>query len=146
MASEGKKLLYRDEIIARMGEEAPLKATPGSSEVDTNPDSITITQSAAREIQRQRDKLGNPRGIIRIGIRGGGCTGFSYMFDWDDSAPRDTDRVFEAHGVAVVCDPKSFEYLKGTEIDFVTSMMGYGFKFNNPRATGACGCGESVQF
>lgn len=145
MASNDK-LLYRDEVIARLGEEAPMKATPGTAEVETDPDTITITASAAREIQRQRDKRGTPDAVIRIGIRGGGCTGFSYIFDWDERGVRESDLIFSGHGVSVACDPKSFEYLKGTEIDFQTSMMGYGFKFNNPRATGACGCGESVMF
>jgi iron-sulfur cluster assembly protein len=146
MASEGKKLLYRDEVVARLGEEAPMKATPGTTEVEVDPDRITITETAAAEIKRQRDKRGTPDGVIRIGIRGGGCTGFSYLFDWDDKGRRDNDIVIEQHGVTVLCDPKSFNYLKGMELDFQTSMMGYGFKFNNPNAKGACGCGESVMF
>ncbi len=107
---------------------------------------ITITQSAATEIARQRDKRGKPDSAIRIGIRGGGCTGFSYLFEWDDNPPRATDKIFHAHGVTVIVDPKSLVYFNGTELDFVTSMMGHGFKFNNPNAKGSCGCGESVQF
>jgi len=75
------KLLYRDEVVARLGEEAPLKATPGRADVTPAEGTIRITESAAREIQRQRDQRGTPDGIIRIGIRGGGCTGFSYLFD-----------------------------------------------------------------
>jgi iron-sulfur cluster assembly protein len=107
---------------------------------------ITITESAAKEIQRQRDKRGTPESSIRLGIRGGGCTGFSYMFEWEDGDPRETDKIFEQHGVRVVVDPKSYVYFQGTELDFVSSMMGHGFKFNNPNAKGSCGCGESVQF
>jgi len=107
---------------------------------------ITITESAAGEIRRQRDKRGKPGAAIRVGIRGGGCTGFSYLFEWDDNEPRPTDKVFEAHGVKLVVDPKSYVYFQGTELDFVTSMMGHGFKFNNPNVKGSCGCGESVQF
>jgi iron-sulfur cluster assembly protein len=107
---------------------------------------ITITESAAEEIRRQRDKRGNPGSAIRVGIRGGGCTGFSYMFEWEDGEPRPTDKVFEAHGVKLVVDPKSYVYFQGTELDFVKSMMGHGFKFNNPNVKGECGCGESVQF
>lgn len=106
---------------------------------------ITITESAATEIARQRDKRGTPGAAIRVGIRGGGCTGFSYLFEWEDE-PRDTDKVYEAHGVRLVVDPKSYVYFQGTELDFVSSMMGHGFKFNNPNAKGSCGCGESVQF
>lgn len=108
--------------------------------------SITISESAAEEIQHQRVKRGTPNAAIRVGIRGGGCTGFSYLFEWDDKEPRASDRVFTAHGVTLYVDPKSFVYLRGTELDFVKSMMGHGFKFNNPNVKGACGCGESVQF
>jgi iron-sulfur cluster assembly protein len=107
---------------------------------------ISITESAAEEIRRQRDRRGNPTAAIRIGIRGGGCTGFSYLFEWDEQEPRPTDKVFEQHGVKLVVDPKSYVYFQGTELDFVKSMMGHGFKFNNPNVKGTCGCGESVQF
>lgn len=107
---------------------------------------ITISESAAKAIQAQRIKRGTPDAAIRVGIRGGGCTGFSYMFEWDDKEPKKTDKVFTEHGVVLFVDRKSFVYLRGTELDFVTSMMGHGFKFNNPNAKGSCGCGESVQF
>ncbi|HUH00799.1 MAG TPA: iron-sulfur cluster assembly accessory protein [Kofleriaceae bacterium] len=141
------KQLYRDEVVARIGEEAPFKATPGKTEGQSiDPEGLVISERAAAEIMRQRDKRGTPDGVIRVGIRGGGCTGFSYIFDWEETGPRPTDHVFTQHGVTVVCDPKSLKYLKGTELDFVTSIMGYGFKFNNPNAKGACGCGESVMF
>jgi iron-sulfur cluster assembly protein len=106
---------------------------------------IAITEAAADEIRKQRDKRGNAASSIRVGIRGGGCTGFSYVFEWADEA-RPTDKKFEAFGVSVVVDPKSFVYLNGMELDFVRGMMGHGFKFNNPNAKGECGCGESVQF
>ena len=114
---------------------APLAATTG----------IDITAAAAEEIAKQRDKRGTPGAAIRVGIRGGGCTGFTYVFEWADE-PRPTDKVFNAFGVTVVTDPKSFVYLRGMQLDFVRGMMGHGFKFNNPNAKGACGCGESVQF
>ena len=106
---------------------------------------IEITEAAAQEIAKQRDKRGTPEAAIRVGIRGGGCTGFTYVFEWADQ-PRPTDKVFTAFGVTVVTDPKSFVYLRGMQLDFVRGMMGHGFKFNNPNAKGACGCGESVQF
>ena len=106
---------------------------------------IVITEAAAQEIAKQRDKRGNPDAMIRIGVRGGGCTGFTYVFEWAESS-RPTDKVFSAHGVSIVVDPKSLVYLGGMELDFVRGMMGHGFKFNNPNAKGSCGCGESVQF
>ena len=110
-----------------------------------NKSSIDITEAAAQEIAKQRDKRATPGAAIRVGIRGGGCTGFSYVFEWAD-APKPTDKVISAHGVTVVVDPKSFVYLAGMQLDFVRGMMGHGFKFNNPNAKGSCGCGESVQF
>lgn len=118
---------------------APAIAVPASP-------TILVSESAAREIDRQRNKRGTPTAAIRVGIRGGGCTGFSYLFEWEDGAPRPTDHVIDAHGVRVLTDPKSLVYLAGTELDFVTGMMGHGFKFNNPNVKGSCGCGESVQF
>jgi iron-sulfur cluster assembly protein len=107
---------------------------------------ILITEAAAGEIKRQRAKRGTPDAAIRVGIRGGGCTGFSYLFEWDDKEPRSIDKVFEQHGVKLVVDPKSYIYFQGTELDFVSSMMGHGFKFKNPNVKSTCGCGESVQF
>ena len=139
------KVLYRDRVVSENADE--MRATPGEvPKGDPNSDVVAITESAAKEIKRQQEKRGTPGAMIRIGIRGGGCTGFSYVFDWASGDPRPKDRVFSAHGVSVVVDHKSFEYLRGTELDFQTSMMGYGFKFNNPNAKGSCGCGESVQF
>lgn len=133
------------------GAGAPAAAAPGQSTATaTSGDaaakkSIEITANAAAEIAKQRDKRGNPTARIRVGVRGGGCTGFSYVFEWADE-PRSTDREFSAHGVSIVVDPKSLVYLAGMQLDFVRGMMGHGFKFNNPNAKGACGCGESVQF
>jgi iron-sulfur cluster assembly protein len=124
----------RDAVLA----EQPASAKKGQG--------ITITASAADEIRKQAVKRGKPESALRIGIKGGGCTGFSYLFEWADGEPRPKDRVFEREGVKVVIDPKSLVYLDGTELDFVRGMMGHGFKFNNPNAKGACGCGESVQF
>ena len=106
---------------------------------------VEITEAAAAEIANQRAKRGTPDAMIRIGVRGGGCTGFTYVFEWSDQV-RPTDHVFSAHGVAIVVDPKSLVYLGGMQLDFVRGMMGHGFKFNNPNAKGSCGCGESVQF
>ncbi len=113
--------------------------------------SITATPKAIAEVKRLAQKResegkGTPQGL-RIGIRGGGCTGFAYLFEWADGAPNNVDKVFEFDdGVKLFVDPKSYVFLDGTELDFVTSIMGYGFKFNNPNTKGSCGCGESVQF
>src|SRR5438094_363073 len=73
---------------------------------------------------------------------GGGCSGFSYQLDFDEHV-REGDRVLEYDGVRVLVDPTSAEYLAGTEIDFVSSLHGGGFRFSNPKATHTCGCGSS---
>jgi iron-sulfur cluster assembly protein len=109
---------------------------------------IVVTAAAAEEIAKQRGKRGTPNARIRVGVRGGGCTGFTYVFEWADEV-KPTDSEFsgpEGSGVAIVVDPKSLVFLGGMTLDFVRGMMGHGFKFNNPNAKGSCGCGESVQF
>ena len=118
---------------------------PPSPAAKPGPKEIEITQAAAEEIAKQRANRKTPDAMIRIGVRGGGCTGFTYVFEWAEQI-RPTDKVFTEHGVSVVVDPKSLVYLGGMQLDFVRGMMGHGFKFNNPNAKGACGCGESVQF
>jgi iron-sulfur cluster assembly protein len=123
---------------------AAAPAAPSSSQGPSKRE-IEITAAAASEIAKQRDKRGSPDAMIRIGVRGGGCTGFTYVFEWSEQT-RPTDKVFSAHGVSIVVDPKSLVYLGGMQLDFVRGMMGHGFKFNNPNAKGSCGCGESVQF
>ncbi len=104
---------------------------------------IQITDTAAKEIKRLAEKRGTPTSALRAGIRGGGCTGFSYLFEWADGEPKPHDKVFEKDGIRVFVDPKSFVYLDGTTLDFVTSMMGHGFKFENPNVKSTCGCGSS---
>lgn len=105
-----------------------------------------------KKMQAKRIEGGKPPAPgLRIGIRGGGCNGFGYVFEWCDEAPRATDQVFAfpdgSDGeVKIFCDPKSLIYLDNTTLDYVTGLMGHGFKFENPNAKGACGCGESVQF
>ena len=104
---------------------------------------ITLTEKAADEVRRIITEQGLPDGTaLRLGVKGGGCSGFSYTMGFDD-AIGETDQVSESENLRVVCDPKSFLYLNGTEIDFEDSMMGRGFKFGNPNAAKSCGCGES---
>ena len=79
---------------------------------------------------------------LRVSVEGGGCSGFQYRYDLVPGAEGD-DMVFERHGATVVIDPVSFDYLKGSEIDFVTDLMGQSFQIRNPNATSSCGCGTS---
>lgn len=104
---------------------------------------IAITERAAREVKRILSEQTLPEGTaLRVGVKGGGCSGFSYTLGFDDRI-QPTDQVAEIMGVRVVCDPKSFLYLNGTQIDFEDNLMGRGFKFGNPNASKTCGCGES---
>jgi iron-sulfur cluster assembly protein len=77
-----------------------------------------------------------------VGVKGGGCSGFSYLLDLTETQ-KETDEVFWQHGVRIICDPKSLLYLNGVTVDFRDEVMGRGFVFNNPNATSSCGCGSS---
>ena len=104
---------------------------------------ITITDRAASEVRRILKEQSLPEGTaLRVGVKGGGCSGFSYTLGFDDQMS-ETDQVMDLEGVKLVCDPKSFLYLNGTQLDFEDNLMGRGFKFGNPNAAKTCGCGES---
>jgi iron-sulfur cluster assembly protein len=109
---------------------------------------IAVSDRAVAEIKKAAAARSVPPAGLRVGIRGGGCTGFSYLFEWSDKEPRPEDQVlsFEDGAVRVFIDPKSLIYLDGSTLEYATSMMGRGFKFTNPNVKGTCGCGESVQF
>jgi iron-sulfur cluster assembly protein len=109
---------------------------------------IEVSPRAVDEIKRAAAKRATAPKGLRVGIRGGGCTGFSYLFEWSDAEPRVEDKVlaFEDGQVRVFVDPKSFIYLDGSTLDYATTLMARGFKWINPNAKGSCGCGESVQF
>lgn len=102
---------------------------------------ISMTEAAARHVQRSLDSRGKGEGI-RLGVRTTGCSGLAYVLEFVDEVGAD-DQVFESHGVKVIIDPKSLVYLDGTEMDFVKEGLNEGFRFNNPNVRGECGCGES---
>ena len=104
---------------------------------------IGITERARDEVKRILEEQNLPDGTaLRVGVKGGGCSGFSYTLGFDDHVA-ETDQITEAEDVRIVCDPKSFLYLNGTQLDFEDNLMGRGFKFSNPNAAKSCGCGES---
>jgi iron-sulfur cluster assembly protein len=110
-----------------------------------------VAEPAVAQIKRLTEKRkaeGKPTEAIRIGLRGGGCDGFSYVFEWADKPAGKHDHVlaFEDGSVRLFIDKKSMLYLKGTTLNYVSGLMGHGFKFENPNVKGSCGCGESVQF
>lgn len=136
--------------------------------------SVHVTEAAAREIDAIicQQELDPTTVCLRVGVKGGGCSGFSYLLDltevqkdsdelWEftytrKTATADTEKAAEEGGgtttavggedsftLRVICDPKSFLYLNETQIDFKDELMGRGFVFNNPNATSSCGCGSS---
>lgn len=112
----------------------------------TQQSGVIITELAAKEIQRiiEEQELDKSKVRLRVGVKGGGCSGFSYILDLTETQ-KDTDEVFVQNGITVICDPKSLLYLNGVTIDFRDELMGRGFVFNNPNATSTCGCGSSFQ-
>ncbi len=105
---------------------------------------ITLTEKAADKVKEILKTEGRESGALRVGVKGGGCSGFSYVLDIDDKN-NETDQVFEDKGVKIYIDAKSFVYLSGTELDYKESLTGSGFTFSNPNAVRSCGCGSSFQ-
>jgi iron-sulfur cluster assembly protein len=105
---------------------------------------IHLTETAAREVQTiiEQQELDTEKVRLRVGVKGGGCSGFSYLLDLTESEEGNFE-TFDENGIQVVCDPKSYLYLNGTTIDFKDEIMGRGFVFNNPNANSTCGCGSS---
>ena len=102
---------------------------------------VSLSASAAKQINTIIAAQGKP-GVLRIGVIGGGCSGFSYTFDLTETANSD-DLVIERDGASVVIDEASLPFLEGSEIDYVDELIGASFKIHNPNATAACGCGTS---
>jgi len=105
---------------------------------------ITLTDKAADKVKEIIKSDGRANSALRVGVKGGGCSGFSYVLDIDDRNS-DTDQIFEDKGVKILIDAKSFVYLSGTELDYKESLTGSGFTFTNPNAVRSCGCGSSFQ-
>lgn len=105
---------------------------------------VVVTRSAAAAILDQLSRRPNntPRSGLRIGVKAGGCSGLSYIVQFED-APRPEDEIIEVDGAKVYVDPKSLAFLAGTEFDYVKTLMKQGFEFRNPQQKSSCGCGES---
>ena len=104
---------------------------------------IQISDNAAHKIRTLMAKQGIDEGGLRVGVKGGGCSGLSYTFAWEKSA-RTGDEVFEGpEGAKIFVDRKSLLYLNGTVLDYDTNLLSKGFVFNNPNAKSTCSCGSS---
>jgi iron-sulfur cluster assembly protein len=104
---------------------------------------INITERAAEAIRKQLIKRNTPDAYVRLGVRGSGCSGFEYVFRFEDDPPREKDLLLQFGNIKVVIDPKSIIYLSGTTLDWESSLLKQGFIFRNPRQKSMCGCGKS---
>lgn len=104
---------------------------------------ITLTPAALQEVKRLMEKEKTSNLALRVGVKGGGCSGFTYHLALEEATPKQYDTVLEQDGVKILVDAKSHLYLDGTTIDFKNSLMGGGFEFSNPLAKKSCGCGTS---
>ena len=105
---------------------------------------LTLSTTAAGKVKEFLVDNGKPDAALRVRVVGGGCSGFSYQLALDEEAGTE-DKVYEQNGVKLFVAAKSLVYLEGTEIDYVEDIQGSGFRFNNPKSKGTCGCGESFQ-
>ncbi|MCF6208056.1 MAG: iron-sulfur cluster insertion protein ErpA [Ghiorsea sp.] len=104
--------------------------------------SVSMTESAAMKVKSLMDTEENKELKLRIFVSGGGCSGFEYGFTFDDDV-KDTDTVVESFGVPLLVDQMSMDMLKGSEVDYQTSLQGESFVIKNPNAGSTCGCGKS---
>lgn len=112
----------------------------GAEQQDESP--VTLTANAAEKVKEIKTAEGIEEGYaLRMRVVGGGCSGFSYDLYFDQ--PAETDLSFDSHGVQLIVDEMSLQYLAGTEIDYVEGLQGAGFKFQNPNIKSTCGCGSS---
>ncbi len=105
---------------------------------------LSITESAANHLTQLLQARNMPNHALRVFVGGGGCSGLQYGMTFVET-PGDLDQVIEMHGIRLVVDPTSAMYLEGSTIDFADSLMGGGFRINNPQAVATCGCGHSFR-
>ena len=107
------------------------------------PNYLTITDRAANKAKQLLEKTGKPDAALRIRIISGGCSGMEYKIEPDSNPPAPKDQVVESHGLKIYLDSKGLLYIAGSELDYVSSLMGGGFKIKNPQAVAECSCGQS---
>ena len=113
-----------------------------NANTETQAPVITLTEAAIKEVKRLVNVQGITEGGLRLGVKGGGCSGLSYTINFDEKIGP-YDQVYDIEGVKVIVDAKSAIYLQGTQLDYQKDLMGGSFKFVNPNANKTCGCGES---
>ncbi|HVJ21874.1 MAG TPA: iron-sulfur cluster assembly accessory protein [Polyangiaceae bacterium] len=105
--------------------------------------SVGVSDAAVAYAKQRLQARGTPDAAIRLGVKGGGCSGFSYVIEFSDDPPRERDIVQEFDGVKFYVDKKSLIYLAGSVLDYEKTVMFQGFKFKNPQEASKCGCGHS---
>jgi len=116
-----------------------------STQVTYHAKGVALTNSGAEKVREFLGSQGLDEATagLRVGVRGGGCSGFQYQLAFDEQ--RDGDVVFESHGLKLLVDGPSLPYVDGSAIDYVDSLQGAGFQVNNPNVVAACGCGSSFR-
>ena len=109
------------------------------------PSLVSLTPKAIEMVEDAMSRENMTGYGIRVGVVGGGCSGFQYSMDFE-SSQRDGDKVFEQDGIKLFVDPMSSMYLQGVTVDYIVGLQGAGFKFNNPNARNTCGCGQSFTY
>ena len=110
--------------------------------VERQPLTISISKGAAEHVRDFTKQAGKPEANLRVGVKGGGCSGLTYMLDIVEE-PVEGDKVIEEHGLRLYVDRKSYVFLAGTTLEYSGGLNGKGFVFNNPNAKTTCGCGTS---
>jgi iron-sulfur cluster assembly accessory protein len=118
--------------------------TESASAPAANPEApITLTEAAAHAIEARAAREGSPGAALRVRVKGGGCSGATYVMTFESGPPAPGDFVTTQHGATLVVDPRSIVFLKGSTLDFKTELMSQRFLWTNPNAKSSCGCGES---
>jgi iron-sulfur cluster assembly protein len=111
------------------------------SETSTAP--VTLTPEAVDYAKKKRVQLGQPDASLRVGVKGGGCAGLTYVSDFTEDPPRERDMVFDYDGLKVIIDPRSVPYIEGSTLTYENTLMYQGLKWQNPQQESACGCGAT---
>ena len=124
---------------AKTSPEEHVPLDPGNA---SGKETVMLTKKAVEMAKKALVKRGTPDAFLRLGVRGGGCSGVSYAMEFSDRQ-RPRDNVYDFDGLRVLVDPKSLVYLRGAVLDYEIQLMQHGFRFKNPNEKSSCGCGES---
>jgi iron-sulfur cluster assembly protein len=133
-----------DQVVNIGSSQGAAGSQAGTAVAAAPADDLQVTPSAVKRIRviLAKEGVSTEEGGMRLGVKGGGCSGLSYAIAFD-AHPRETDRIFTFDGVRVFVDPKSFVYLNGMTLDYEETLMRQGFNFHNPNSARSCGCGTS---